>query len=93
MAYSATGLNTIGGQSKAGTAPQMWSYTTTDAIADVNTSGYFNSAASLLKVSDIIFCFTSSGGTPAMSIVWVNANSGTVVDVTDGLTVTATDTD
>ena len=93
MAYSATGLNTIGGQSKAGTAPQMWSYTTTDAIADVNTAGYFNSAASLLKVSDIIFCFTSSGGTPAMSIVWVNANSGTVVDVTDGLTVTATDTD
>lgn len=93
MAYSATGLNTIGGQSKAGTAPQMWSYTTADAIADVNTAGYFNSAASLLKVSDIIFCYTSSGGTPAMSIVWVNSNTGSVVDVTDGLTVTATDTD
>jgi hypothetical protein len=93
MAYSATGLNSAGGQSKAGNAPQMWTYTTTDAIADVNTAGYFNSAASLLKVSDIIFCYTSSGGTPAMSIVWVNANSGTVVDVTDGLTVTATDSD
>lgn len=93
MAYSATGLNTIGGQSKAGTAPQMWSYTTADAIADVNTAGYFNGAASLLKVSDIIFCYTSSGGTPAMSIVWVNSNTGSVVDVTDGLTVTATDTD
>ena len=35
MAYSATGLNAAGGQSKAGTAPQMWTYTTTDAIADV----------------------------------------------------------
>ena len=93
MAYSATGLNSAGGQSKAGTSPQMWTYTTTDAIGDVNTAGYFNSAASLLKVSDIIFCYTSSGGTPAMSIVWVNANSGTVVDVTDGLTVTATDSD
>jgi hypothetical protein len=93
MAYSATGLNAAGGQSKAGTAPQMWTYTTTDAIADVNTAGYFNSAASLLKVSDIIFCYTSSGGTPAMSIVWVNSNTGSVVDVTDGLTVTATDTD
>lgn len=93
MAYSATGLNAAGGQSKAGNAPQMWTYTTTDTIADVNTAGYFNSAASLLKVSDIIFCYTSSGGTPVMSIVWVNANSGTVVDVTDGLTVTATDTD
>ena len=93
MAYSATGLNAAGGQSKAGTAPQMWTYTTTDAIADVNTAGYFNSAASLLKVSDIIFCYTSSGGTPAMSIVWVNSNTGSVVDVTDGLTVPATDTD
>lgn len=93
MAYSATGLNAAGGQSKAGNAPQMWTYTTADAIGDVNTAGYFNGAASLLKVSDIIFCYTSSGGTPAMSIVWVNANSGTVVDVTDGLTVTATDSD
>jgi hypothetical protein len=46
-----------------------------------------------LKVSDIIFCYTSSGGTPAMSIVWVNANNGSTVDVTDGLTVTATDSD
>lgn len=93
MAFSSTGLNSAGAQSKAGNAPQMWTYTTTDAIGDVNTAGYFNSVASLLKVGDIIFCYTSTGGTPAMSIVWVNANSGTVVDVTDGLTVTATDTD
>lgn len=93
MPYAATGLNTIGGQSKAGAAPQVWSYTTADAIADVNTAGYFNAAASLLRVGDVIFCHTSTGGTPAMTIVWVNANSGTVVDVTDGLTVTATDSD
>jgi cell wall-associated NlpC family hydrolase len=59
----------------------------------VNTAGYFNSVAALLKVGDLIFCYTSTGGTPAMSIVYVNANSGTVVDVTDGLTVTATDSD
>lgn len=93
MPFSSTGLNSAGAQSKAGSAPQIWTYTTTDAIGDVNTAGYFNSVASLLKVGDIIFCHTSTGGTPAMSIVWVNANSGTVVDVTDGLTVTATDTD
>jgi hypothetical protein len=93
MAFSSTGLNSAGAQSKAGNAPQMWTYTTTDAIGDVNTAGYFNSIASLVKVGDIIFCHTSTGGTAAMSIVWVNANSGTVVDVTDGLTVTATDSD
>ena len=93
MAYSASGLNAAGGQAKAGNAPAIYTYTTADAIGDVNTAGYFNSAAALLKVGDIIFCHTSTGGTPAMSIVWVNANSGTVVDVTDGLTVTATDSD
>jgi hypothetical protein len=92
MAYSATGFSTIGA-SKAGNSPSMYAYSTSDAIGDVNTAGYFNGLASLLKVGDIIFCFTSTGGTPAMSIVWVNANSGTVVDVVDGLTVTATDSD
>ena len=42
MAYSSTNLQPIGGQSKAGNAPQIWSYTTTDAHGTVDTSGYFN---------------------------------------------------
>ncbi len=93
MAFDSAGLNAAGAQSKAGNAPQLWTYTTTDAAATVDTSGYFNAIASILKVGDIIFCYTSTGGTPAMSIVWVNSNTGSVVDVTDGLTVTAPDTD
>jgi hypothetical protein len=92
MAFSATGFNTHGA-SKAGNAPSMHTYSTADAIADVNTAGYFNTVASILKVGDVIFCYTSSGGTPAMSIVWVNSNTGTVVDVTNGTTVDATDSD
>jgi hypothetical protein len=92
MAFSATGFNTHGA-SKAGNAPSVHTYSTADAIADVNTSGYFNTVASILKVGDVIFCYTSSGGTPAMSIVWVNSNTGTVVDVTNGTTVDATDSD
>lgn len=91
MAYSSTGLNAAGGQSKAGNAPQVWTYTSADAIATVNTSGYFNSAASLLKVGDIIYVHDSA--TPTMSLVWVRTNTGTVVDVSDGLTVTATNSD
>ena len=42
MAFSIDGLNPIGGNSRAGTAPAMWTYTTTDSTADMNTSGYFN---------------------------------------------------
>lgn len=91
MAYSSTGLNAAGGQSKAGNAPQIWTYTSADAIATVNTSGYFNSAASLLKVGDLIYVFDTTN--TLGHLVFVNANSGTVVDVTDGLAVTSTDTD
>jgi len=41
MAYTKDNLQPIGGQAKAGNAPQMWSYTApgTDAIADINTAG------------------------------------------------------
>jgi hypothetical protein len=91
MAYSSTGLNSAGGQSKAGNAPQIWTYTSADAIATVNTSGYFNDASSLLKVGDIIYVYDSA--TPTMSITFVVSNASGVVDVSDGLTVTATDTD
>jgi hypothetical protein len=91
MAYSSTGLNSAGGQSKAGNAPQIWTYSSADAIATVNTSGYFNDASSLLKVGDIIYVYDSA--TPTMSIVFVLSNASGVVDVSDGLTVTATDTD
>jgi hypothetical protein len=51
MAYNKDNLQPIGGQSKAGNAPQMWSYTApgTDALADINTAGYFNDAHSSIK--------------------------------------------
>jgi len=93
MAFSSTGLNPIGGQSKAGNAPQIWTYTSTDAQSVIRASGYFNSVAALIKVNDIIFCISASGGTPVLSTAYVNSNTGTVVDITDGVTITATDTD
>lgn len=73
--------------------PRIFIYKTTDAIADVNTAGYFNNAAKILKVLDTIFVYSSTGGTPALNIVYVNSNDGSTVDITDGTTVAATDTD
>ena len=92
MAFSATGWATIGA-SKRGNAPSIYSYSTTDAIADINTSGYFNSLANSLSVGDLIYCFSSTGGTPAAHLVWVISNSSGVVDVTNGQVITATDSD
>jgi len=31
MAFSATGFNSVGGQSKSGNAPAIWTYSSTDA--------------------------------------------------------------
>jgi len=91
MAYSETGLQPIGGQAKAGSAPQMWSYTTTDAIATVNTAGYFNDASDVLKVGDLMYVYDSS--TPTASLVIVLSNASGVVDVSDGTTIAVTDSD
>ena len=93
MAFSATGFNAIGGQSKSGNAPSIWTYASTDAQSVIRVSGYFNSVSSVLKVGDIIFCYSATGGTPVMSTAYVVSNASGVVDITDGVTVTATDTD
>jgi hypothetical protein len=92
MAYSATGFSTVGA-SKAGNSPAIYAYKTTDAIADVNTSGYFNTLANVLSVGDLIYCVTSTGSTAVATLVYVVSNSGGVVDVTDGTTLANTDSD
>lgn len=93
MAFSATGFNAVGGQSKAGNAPAIYTYSSTDAQSVIRASGYFNTVASILKVGDLVFCYSATGGTPVMSTAYVVSNTGTVVDITDGVVVTATDTD
>lgn len=87
MAYAASGLARIGGDSNG----SLWMYTSADAIATVNTAGYFNSAASMLAVRDlIIVCDTN---VPSTNFVNVLSNTGSVVDVSDGTAVVETDGD
>ena len=93
MAYNKDNLQPIGGQSKAGNAPQMWSYTApgTDTLADINTSGYFNNAYSVLKVGDLIYLWDLS--VPTASLVVVLSNASGVVDVSDGTAISVADAD
>jgi hypothetical protein len=95
MAFSMTGFNAVGGQSKAGNAPQMWSYTTTDSAATVDSSAYFNSVASVLKVGDLIWRVTTSSGavsTAGWHVVMTISAAG-VVDTSDATAATVTNTD
>lgn len=97
MAFVLENLVAVGGQSTKGRGPQIWSYATADATATVDTSGYFNNAAGLLAVGDLIIRTSFTDGTFAtlstQGFHTVSSNTGTVVDVNDTLAVTATDTD
>jgi len=93
MAYNSTGLNLASG-SKAGNAPQFWTYKTADLITAVDGSGYFNSAAALLKVGDLMYVHANAAGTvPTFGFVIVTSNTGTVVDVTNATALGAIDSD
>lgn len=92
MAFSSTGWSVVGA-SKRGNAPSVYTYTTTDAIADVNTSGYFNTLANTLAVGDLIYCVTSTGSTAVATLVYVLSNASGVVDINDGTTLANTDSD
>ena len=93
MAFDSTGLQPIGGQAKAGNAPQTWSYTSTDAKTAIDAEGYFNSASGVLKVGDLIYVHASTGGTRTYSLHPVVSNASGVVDIGDGTAVSATDSD
>jgi hypothetical protein len=47
----------------------------------------------MLGLNDVIIAVTETGGTPVVSHTYVNANSGTVVDVVNGVAITNTDSD
>jgi hypothetical protein len=92
MAFSSTGFVAVAA-SKAGQAPSVYAYKTADAIADVNTAGYFNSLSNTLAVGDLIYCVTSTGSTAVATLVYVVSNAAGVVDVNDGTTLANTDSD
>ena len=62
-----------------GSGSSLWHYHTTDTIATVNTAAYFTGESlNMIALNDVIIAVTSTGS---------------AIDVVDGLTVTATDSD
>lgn len=89
MAYTSTDLALIAQSPRR----RLWDYWTADAAATVDTTGYFNGAATQLRVGDVIFVTSGVGGTPAHGIFVVLSNTGTVVDVGDAVALGGSDTD
>ena len=96
MAYARAGLQRVGPQNSG--APTLWTYVTTDALTDVDASGYFNDAADIMQVGD--FVFVASSSTYGIHVVTGNTRDLTatppvagVVDVTNAVALGAIDSD
>ena len=63
----------------------LWHYKTNDTAAAVDTSGYFNNAAGMLRVGDFIFGNFDLDGTPSHGVMVVRSNTGGEVDVSDAV--------
>lgn len=104
MAFDIAYLNPVGGTSKRGKSPQVFSYATLDTHATVDSSGYFNSATAyggaynLLELGDIIqvVVWGTAIGTGTISTYGthiVNGKSAGTIDVTNVTAGTVTDSD
>lgn len=89
MAYNAYNLSVLA----YANGFTLWHYTTTDADTVVDNIGYFNRAADMLRVGDMILANTDTASTPDAGIFLVNGKSGGVVDVANLTAVGASDTD
>lgn len=89
MAFSASGLTNLATASGV----NLWNYTTADAIADVNTADYFLDAIDMIRVNDVMIIVSSTGGTPVVSHAYCNSNTGTAIDIVNGVAITNTDSD
>lgn len=108
MAFNSVNFTPIGGQSRRGKAPQMFSYATADALTTIDGSGYFNGSASVgfggvyhhLEIGDIIFAVVhttsvGSGTVTDAGVFIVNGKNTTtgIVDVTNAVDLFVTDAD
>jgi hypothetical protein len=58
----------------------LWHYTTIDSA--VTTAGYFNKAADMMRVGDLIIANVDTDGTPVNKFYVVTSNNGSTVAVT-----------
>lgn len=58
----------------------LWHYTTEDSA--VTTAGYFDKAADMMRVNDLVIANIDTDGTPSTKFYIVTANTGSSVTIT-----------
>lgn len=75
MAYATTNPPRLMVPSLGG-GPQLWAYSSTDVVGDVDASGYFTNGEALgMRVGDMVWVYDST--TPLCTVCWVSAVSTT----------------
>ncbi len=59
----------------------MWHYSSIDITSAIDNAGYFNEAASMLRIGDVIFINSDMDNVTATGIATVNQNQNDTVDV------------
>jgi hypothetical protein len=87
MAYSRANLQRVGPQNS--NAPTLWTYSDTgSALTTIDGSGYFNDAADVLQVGDVIFVMASSS-TFGIQVVRSNTRDMTASPPVEGVVDTS----
>ena len=71
----------------------LWHYATADTAATVDTSGYFNPAADMLRSGDIIIANLETAGPQKAGLFFVRQAASGAVDVADMTQVGTANTD
>lgn len=75
MAYNSNNLSVLAYANNF----TLWHYTTTDASVSIDS--YFDKAADMLRVNDLIIAASDTDGSPDTAFFVVTANNGTGVTI------------
>lgn len=93
MAYATTNPPVLLAQGLGG-SHSLWFYRSTDAATVVRVSGYFSDGYNLgMRAGDLIVVVDTDASPIAMQLMIVTSATSSAVDLSDGVAVTATDTD
>ena len=89
MAYDGKNLSVLA----YGNGFTLWHYKTSDTAATVDTAGYFNAAADMLRAGDFVLANVGQGGSPQHGLFVVLSNAAGVVNCGDMTQFGGTNTD
>ena len=93
MAYVTTNPPYCVGQGVAGSRKQ-WYYSSPDAVTLVRVAGYFTDGYKLgMRAGDLVTVIDNDASPLTGSLCWVAAATASSVDLSDGVTITGTNTD